>query len=62
MLQDSEEMNRDLGNYDQHGEEEENEDDIDEDEVIDVAERVFFRIAEEVIKQERTSIRNLFAD
>ena len=55
-------MNRDLGNYDQHGEEEENEDDIDEDEVIDVAERVFFRIAEEVIKQERTSIRNLFAD
>ena len=55
-------MNKDLGNYQQDGEEEENEEDIDEDEVIDVAERVFFRIAEEVIKQERTSIRNLFAD
>ena len=32
------------------------------DEVIDVAEQVFFRIAEEVIKQERTSIRDIFRE
>ena len=41
---------------------EEEEEEIDEDEVIDVAERIFIRIAEEIIKQDVTSIRDLFSD
>lgn len=36
--------------------------DVDEDEVIDVAERIFVRIAEAIIEQERRSIREVFAD
>ena len=43
-------------------EEEEEEEEIDEDEVIDVAERIFIRIAEEIIKQDITSIRELFSE
>jgi len=35
-------------------------DDVDEDEVIDIAERLFVRIAEQIIKQEITSIRDVF--
>ena len=34
--------------------------DIDEDEVIDVAERIFVRIAEAIIEQQRRSIREVF--
>ena len=38
------------------------EEEVDEDEVIDVAERVFFRIAEVLIKQGQASIRALFKE
>ena len=36
------------------------EDEIDEDEVIDVAEQIFVKIAEQIVKQERRSIREVF--
>lgn len=35
---------------------------VDEDEVIDVAERIFVRIAEAIIEQERRSIREVFSE
>ena len=38
----------------------EDDDDIDEDEVIDVAEQIFVRIAEKIVQQERQSIREVF--
>ena len=40
----------------------EDEEDIDEDEVIDVAERIFVRIAEAIIEQQRRSIREVFLE
>ncbi len=46
-----------VGNDDQ-----DEEDDVDEDEVIDAAERIFIRIAEEIISQEHKSVREIFAD
>ena len=36
------------------------EEDIDEDEVIDVAEQIFIRIAEQIVKQQIPSIRAVF--
>ena len=41
---------------------EEYDDDVDEDEVIDAAERIFIRIAEQIINQERSSVREIFQD
>jgi hypothetical protein len=38
------------------------EDDIDEDEVIDVAEQIFVRIAEAIINKKLNSIRAVFAE
>jgi hypothetical protein len=37
----------------------EDEEDVDEDEMIDVAEKIFIRIAEEIIQQ-KTSVRTIF--
>ena len=39
---------------------EDDEDDIDEDEVIDVAEQIFVKIAEQIVEQKRRSIREVF--
>ena len=38
------------------------EDDVNEEEVIDVAEKIFIRIADEMFKQGRSSIREVFKD
>ena len=46
----------DEDNYD------EDEDDANEDEVIDVAERIFIRIAEQIISREIKTVREVFAD
>ena len=41
---------------------EENEEDIDEDEVIDVAEQIFIRIAQTIVAKQISSIRDVFED
>ena len=35
---------------------------IDEDQVIDVAEKIFIRIAEKIIEQDRPSLQEIFKD
>ena len=40
----------------------EDDDDANEDEVIDVAERIFIRIAEQIINREIKTVREVFAD
>jgi len=44
------------------GQDMDDEDDVDEDEVIDVAEQIFVRIAEAVIKMEIRSVRSIFQE
>ena len=59
---DDDQLNKDIEVNEQKNQEQVEEEVVDEDEVIDVAERVFFRIADQLTKQGQASMRALFKE